>query len=55
MTEERLKCPLSGIYCDECGILHSPDVECCPIIEFNENLAKLTEAIEKLSSRENSA
>ncbi|MCK4481705.1 hypothetical protein KAU55_00655 [Candidatus Bathyarchaeota archaeon] len=52
MTGEKLKCPLSGIYCDECGILHAPDIEGCPIVEFNENLAKLTEALEKLFNRE---
>ena len=43
MTEKRNRCPLSGIYCDECGILQDPDLEYCPINAFIEALQKLSE------------
>ena len=52
MVEESAKCPVSGIYCSECGILHDPDLEYCPIIRFIEALEKMSDALEKQSEQE---
>lgn len=36
------KCPISGIYCAECGVLQSEDGY-CPIVKFAEALESLSE------------
>jgi hypothetical protein len=53
MTQgKRAKCPISGIYCDDCGILQDEQLGYCPIVKFLEDLERMDDALEKLVEKE---